>query len=331
MPYPYLKKPFSLGTLTLHSNVFCAPLAGCSDFPFRRMTSVYQPGLIYCEMVKMDALVRNDAHSFRVLDFEKEMHPIGAQLCGSKREIAGAAARMIEDLGFDVIDLNCGCPVDKVTKDGSGSALLKRPRLIGEILSEMVSAVSIPVTVKVRMGWDDETINVEEVTKIAEQAGAQLICVHGRSRKQGYRGSVNYDAIKRSKAAADKIKVFGNGDIIDVESAHKMFSETECDGILLARGMLGSPWLIEQIYRRFEGKEPIAVDSTLLKESFMVHFSHVCSYQSQRPALLDMRRIGCWYLKGRTGGKELRMKVMHATSLEEPGELFKTFPWEELV
>lgn len=326
-----LQRPFFLGSLELSSNVFCAPLAGCSDFPFRRMTSTYQPGLIFCEMVKMDALVRNDAHSFRMLDYSKEMHPIGAQLCGSKPELAGPAARMLEELGFDVIDLNCGCPVDKVTKDGSGSALLKTPQLIGEILSKMISAVSIPVTVKVRMGWDDDTINIEDVTRIAEAAGAKIIFVHGRTRKQRYSGTVNYSAIKRSKLVADQIKVFGNGNITDPQSAQKMFHETRCDGILLARGIFGNPWLIEQIYRHFENQTPLEINGELFKETFMTHFSHVTSYQSERRALLDMRRVGCWFLKGRKGGKELRLKLTHATSITELTHLFETFPWEELV
>lgn len=326
-----LERPFSLGSLTLESNVFCAPLAGCSDFPFRQITSSFKPGLVFCEMVKMDALVRNDAHSFRMLDYTKEMHPIGAQLCGSKPHLAAPAARIIQELGFDVVDLNCGCPVDKVTKDGSGSALLKTPQLIGDILSKMVSAVSIPVTVKVRVGWSDDLINIQEVTKIAEAAGAKIIFVHGRSRSQGYSGQVNYETIRLSKEAADRIQVFGNGDIMDPLSAHKMFEATGCDGILLARGAFGNPWLIEQIYRHFEGKEPLEIDAALFKETVMRHFHHVTSYQAERNALLDMRRIGCWFLKGRKKGKELRLKLTHASSLHEVVELFETFPWEELA
>ena len=326
-----LKRPFSLGSLELSSNVFCAPLAGCSDFPFRQMTSAYQPGLIYCEMVKMDALVRNDSHSFRMLDYNKEMHPIGAQLCGSKLQIAGEAARMVEELGFDVLDFNCGCPVDKVIKDGSGSALLKTPQLIGEILSKMIASVTIPVTVKVRIGWDEETINIENVTKIAEAAGAKIIFVHGRTRKQGYSGTVNYDAIKRSKQAADQIQVFGNGDIMDPLSAETMFQQTGCDGILLARGTFGNPWLIEQIYRYYENRDPLEITPEIFKETFMAHFAHVTSYQSERRALLDMRRIGCWFLKGRKGGKELRMKLTKLASIDELKTLFATFPWEELA
>ena len=141
-------KQLELGSVKLSSNILCAPLAGCSDFPFRKMTSPFRPALVYCEMVKIDALIRHDPHTYRLLDYETDMHPIGAQLCGSKAHMAAPAARIVEDLGFDVVDFNCGCPVDKVTKDGSGSGMLKNPELIGEMIANMVAAVKIPVTVK---------------------------------------------------------------------------------------------------------------------------------------------------------------------------------------
>ena len=159
-------KPFQMGKKVLPSNIFYAPLAGCSDFPFRKMSAKYRPGLMYCEMVKMDALIRSDVNTFHLLDYDASMHPIGAQLCGSKPEIAGKAAKIMEELGFDVVDLNCGCPVDKITKDGSGSGMLKNPELIGEMVSNMIAAVKIPVTVKIRAGWDENSINAVEITRI---------------------------------------------------------------------------------------------------------------------------------------------------------------------
>src|ERR1700676_2979243 len=160
----FLTKPLQLGSLNLSHRIFYAPLAGCSDFPFRKMSAMYRPGLMYCEMVKMDALVRYDAGTFHILDYSADMHPIGAQICGSKPSLAGQAAKIIEDLGFDVVDLNCGCPVDKVTKDGSGSGMLKTPELIGEVIANMVAMVKIPVTVKIRAGWDDDSINAAQIT-----------------------------------------------------------------------------------------------------------------------------------------------------------------------
>ena len=220
------------------------------------MTSRYHPGLIFCEMIKMDALIRHDPGSYRVLDYEADTHPIGAQLCGSKPELAGPCAKIIEELGFDVVDFNCGCPVDKVTKDNSGSGMLKYPEAIGEILANMVAAVKIPVPVKVRAGWDENSINSPLITKIAEEAGAKAIFVHGRTRAQAYRGPANWDYIKACKQAAKEILVFGNGGVVDAESAEKMFEVTGCDGLLLSRGILGSPWLIEEIIDHLEGREP---------------------------------------------------------------------------
>ncbi len=229
-----MKKPFFIGSVELPNNILYAPLAGCSDLPFRRMSCRYRPGIVYCEMVKIDALVRNDANTYRLLDYDADMHPIGAQLCGSKPKLVAEAARIVEDLGFDVIDFNCGCPVDKVTKDGSGSGMLKTPDLIGEMLSTMIGAVKIPVTVKIRAGWDDSTINAVEITRIAERAGAKAITIHGRTREQGYKGKANWDYIKACKDAAREILVIGNGDVFDPESALRIFAHTQCDAVLIS-------------------------------------------------------------------------------------------------
>jgi nifR3 family TIM-barrel protein len=324
----FLKKPFKLGSLELPSNVLCAPLAGCSDVPFRRMTSRYNPGLIYTEMVKMDALIRNDPHTFRMLDFERFMHPIGGQICGSKPEIAGACAKIIEDLGFDVVDLNCGCPVDKVTKDGSGSAMLKMPQKIGEIISNMVAAVKIPVTVKIRAGWDANSIVSAEITEIAEKAGASAICIHGRTRAQAYKGPANWDYISMAKKAAKNIKVIANGDVFDPLSAKGIFESTGCDAILLARGTMGQPWLIEDIYRFFEEGTLPQRTSFDYKSALLDHITHIISYQPERRALLDIRRVGCFYLKTGRGTRHLREALNRSASIEEVYFHINNFAWE---
>lgn len=326
----FLKRPFSFGDLQLPSNIFCAPLAGCSDLPFRRMTSKYRPGLIYCEMVKMDALIRHDPHTYRLLDYETSMHPIGAQLCGSKPALAGDCAKIIEDLGFDVIDLNCGCPVDKVTKDGSGSGLLKNLDLIAEILHKMVKAVKIPVTIKIRAGWDSESIVAPELTKIAESAGATAICIHGRTRAQGYKGPANWDFIRECKRAANKILVIGNGDVMDPKSAEELFSYTGCDAVLVARGTMGSPWIIEDIYRHFEN-QPLALRSGIeRRDIFLEHLDHITSYQTERRALLDLRRIGCWYLRNAKDMRHLREALNRAKSVGEIRQMICDYAWYEV-
>lgn len=324
-----LKRPFSFGKIQLPSNVFCAPLAGCSDLPFRRIIKKYRPGLMYCEMVKMDALIRHDSGTYRFLDFEPSMHPIGGQLCGSKPALAGPCAKIIEDLGFDVVDLNCGCPVDKVTKDGSGSGMLKDLNLIGDVLANMVAAVTIPVTVKIRVGWDFSSIVAPQVTKIAEAAGATAICIHGRTRSQGYKGPANWDFIRECKEVAKKILVIGNGDINDPQSAEKIFSHTGCDALLIARGTMGTPWVVEDIYRHFSGDSSVQRSPLDYRQTLLEHFDHILSYQVEKKALLDLRRVGCWYLRGAEGMRRLREAINHATSVVEIREMITHYPWEE--
>lgn len=319
------KKLFQLGSLTLPNRVFYAPLAGCSDFPFRKMSAKYRPGLMYCEMVKMDALVRHDAGTFHLLDYSADMHPIGGQLCGSKPAIAGQAARIIEDLGFDVVDLNCGCPVDKVTKDGSGSGMLKTPELIGEVLANMVAAVKIPVTVKIRAGWDERSINLEQIVKIAEQAGAKAICVHGRTRQQGYRGPANWDYIKACKQAATTIAVIGNGDVLDGPSAQKMFETTDCDAVLVARGTMGQPWAAEDILRHLEGLPVRTRSLEECRQALYEHFLITQRYHHDHRVCLDMRRVGCWYLKKSSGTRQFRESISRAQSMQEVHDLILHF------
>jgi tRNA-dihydrouridine synthase B len=325
-----LKKPFVMGGKQFPSNIFCAPLAGCSDLPFRRMTSMYKPGLIYCEMVKMDALIRHDPGTFRLLDYERGMHPIGAQLCGSKPKLAKRCAKICEDLGFDVVDLNCGCPVDKVTRDGSGSGLLKSPKLIGEILSEMLSGVKVPVTLKVRLGWDFENINCLEICRIAREAGASAVCIHGRTRSQGYNGPADWGPIAACKKEFPELCIIGNGDIVDAEAAAKIFEETKCDAILVARGSFGKPWVIEDIYRKLSGDEPLKRDGITYRTHLLMHLQNIKEYQPERKAVLDMRRVGCWYLKTAPNAKRLRESLNQAKTLAEVEDLIENYPWQEV-
>lgn len=321
--------PFKLGSLTLPNAIFYAPLAGCSDYPYRQMSAKYRPGLMYCEMVKMDALMRYDAGTFHILDYSPDMHPIGAQICGSKSKMAGQAARLIENLGFDVIDLNCGCPVDKVTKDGSGSGLLKTPELIGEILAEMVAAVKIPVTVKIRMGWDEKTINAESIVKIAEQAGAQAICIHGRTRQQGYSGPANWDIIRLCKQAAKTIHVIGNGDVVDGPSTAKIYQQTKCDAVLIARGTMGQPWIVEDILDHLKGKSCKTRSLETCRQLLYQHFLFTSQYHSNHRLCVDMRRVGCWYLKKSSGTRQFRELISRAQSLKEIEDLILNFPLKE--
>ncbi len=328
----HLKKPFQLGHITLPNNIFYAPLAGCSDFPFRQMSSLYKPGLNFCEMVKMDALIRHDQGTLRMLDYAASMRPIGGQVCGSKPHIAAEAARIIEDLGFDTLDFNCGCPVDKITKDGSGSGMLKTPDLIGEIISNMVAAVKIPVTVKIRAGWDDNTINAPLITRIAEEAGAKAICIHGRTRQQAYKGPANWDHIKACKEAARNIIVIGNGDIVDAEAAQKMFTYTGCDAILVARGTMGQPWIVEDILRLLQGMDPHVHTLEDCRQALLQHFDYTRAYHPQDKRIcIDMRRVGCWYVKKSAGTRAFRGLISKAENADVIRDLIINFPFGEYV
>ncbi|MEM8629114.1 MAG: tRNA dihydrouridine synthase DusB [Chlamydiota bacterium] len=294
--------PFVVRGKAFANNIFYAPLAGCSDYPFRKVIvdprlSHTRPGLFFCEMVKADALIRDEPTTYRLLDYDHSMHPIGAQICGSNPDYICEAARRIEDLGFDWIDLNCGCPVDKITKDGSGSALLQKPEKIGEILQKMVRATDLPISVKIRSGWDDDSINAPLITTIAEQAGASLITIHGRTREQGYKGKAAFSPIREAKKKAKTIYVFANGDIFDPLSAEKMWEETNADGILIARGTMGRPWIAEELVAYFQRRKKKEISPEEVRQWWLAHFEEIFRYQPDKKACLDMRRVGSWFLK----------------------------------
>jgi nifR3 family TIM-barrel protein len=266
-----------------------------------------------------------------MLDYSPDMHPIGGQICGSKPAIAGEAARIIEQLGFDVVDLNCGCPVDKITKDGSGSGMLKNPERIGEVISNMVAAVKIPVTVKIRAGWDENNINAATITRIAEQAGAKAICIHGRTRQQAYKGPANWDHIKACKEVAKNIKVIGNGDAMDPDSVQRMFEHTGCDAVLIARGTMGHPWVAEDVIRHLQGLPPLVRTTEDIRQALLDHFKITLGYHHARRVVVDMRRVGCWYFKKSAGTRAFRELMSRAETPEQVEDLILNFPIGELV
>jgi nifR3 family TIM-barrel protein len=276
------------------------------------MVRKYTDSLIFTEMTKAEALARGDKGTFSMLSFTKGMHPIGAQICTSKKDIAGECSRIIEDLGFDLLDLNCGCPVDKVTKDGSGSALLKNPEKIGEIVYQMQKSVDIPITIKIRAGWDEGSINARAVTKIAEQAGASAVFIHGRTRHQGYKGPADWDYIKDACEQERSILVFANGDIRCRESAEKALLQTGADGVLVSRVTMGAPHIAREI---FLGDGAPAAPSPLLL--FSQHVKEILIYQSPRKVLSDIRRVACWYLREEKEFTSLRREINSATCIED--------------
>jgi nifR3 family TIM-barrel protein len=207
--------------------------------------------------------------------------------------------------------------------------MLKTPHLIGEVISNMVAAVKIPVTVKIRAGWDDHTINAPEITRIAEKAGAKAICIHGRTRQQAYKGPANWDHIKACMEVAQTIQVIGNGDVLDGPSAERMFLHTGCDAVLVSRGTLGQPWIVDDIRRYLEGQEPKRRSIEECRQELYEHFLHMRDYHQQRRVVVDMRRVGCWYLKKSAGARNFRELISKADSLERVKELILNFPLNE--
>lgn len=270
-------------------------------------------------MVKMEALLRSDRDTFRMLMMTEAMRPIGAQLCGASPQLAGKAARILEDLGFDVIDLNCGCPVDKVTRDGSGSALLLKPLLIGDILSNMVAAVKIPVTVKIRAGWDATHLVHKDLVRIAELAGASALTIHGRTQAQGYTGLANRTWIAEAKRQATTIPIIGNGDIYSAHDARSMLQETGCDGVLVARGTLGQPWIAEECRRLEKGEAPLSPEEK--RSVFLEHVKNTLSLLPEDRALLDLKRVVSMYTTKSKESRALRDALGRATTLQEMLEL----------
>lgn len=321
----FLLNPLRLGQLTLQNRVIYSPLAGCSDWPFRKMASRYRPGLMYCEMVKMDALVRFDPNTFHLLDYDPSMHPIGAQLVGGNLDVAFDAAQIIEHLGFDCLDLNCGCPVDKIAKDGSGSALLKEPKKIAKLLEKLVNAVSIPVTVKIRAGWDESSINAPEITRIAEASGAKAIAIHARTRQQAYRGKANWDWIKACKDVANEIIVIGNGDLFDPEAVRAMLDETGSDAALVSRGTMGRPWLAEEILAYAAGEKLPERSLEEHRQALLDHFEYTVAYEPPERAVKHMRKVGCWYIKNEAGTRDFRHRMSRVSTIEEARELIISF------
>jgi tRNA-dihydrouridine synthase B len=318
-------KELFFGKLKLKSNIFYSPLVGCSDYPFRKMSAKYQPALMFCEMIHIEPLTRGIKETLRTLAYSEEMRPIGAQICGSNPKLIGQAAKIIEDLGFDVVDFNCGCPVDHVTKDGSGSGMLKSPEKIGEMISEMRAAVKIPVTLKIRAGWDEESIVAPMVTEIAAKAGADAIFVHGRTREQAYRGPANWDHITNCMKVSGNMKVIGNGDIFAPEDALRMCALTGCDGILVSRGTMGRPWIAEDIKRVQMGLAPIERSFEEIKQALLTHLEYTKEFRSEREAVLDMRRIACWYFKNRPNVRHFRGAASQITSLEDARKMIIEF------
>ena len=313
---------FKIGNVEIKNKVVFAPMAGVSNISFRTIIKEMGAGLIYSEMISSMGIKYGSDKTIDLINFEESERPISIQIFGNDVDSFVEAARYIEaNYHPDIIDINMGCPVPKIAlKSQAGSALLKSPDKIKEIVSSVVSAVSIPVTVKIRSGWDNDSINAVLVAKKCEEAGASAIAIHGRTRSQGYSGNADWNIIKEVKEAVN-IPVIGNGDVKTIYDAKKMLDETGCDGVMIGRATLGNPWFIRECVSYLEDgvvlDKPSFVDKiNMIKR----HYELLKKYNNEKVALLEIRMHALWYIKGIPGAKEYKSKI---TSCNSEGEFFK--------
>lgn len=302
---------WKIGNVEIKNNIVLAPMAGVCNSAFRRIIKEMGCGLVYAEMVSDKGLVYNSKKTKDMLYVSDYERPIAQQIFGSDVDTFVEAAKMVyEIMKPDIIDINMGCPVPKVAvRAQAGSALLKNPAKIREIVSAVVKAVPIPVTVKIRSGWDSNIINAVEVAKICEEAGAKAICVHGRTRSQGYSGKADLDIIKKVKESVS-IPVIGNGDVNSIESAIKMFEYTGVDAIMIGRGALGNPWLIKQLVTYFD--TGIILEKPSYKEIIDMcrkHLNYLLELKSEKISVLEMRSHISWYIKGLPKSTEIKKEL----------------------
>ena len=298
-----------IGNVKLDNPFFLAPLAGITDAPTRRLCKQMGAALVYSEMVSGKGLYYNDKNSDRLLTIYEEEKPIGFQIFGSEPDVIGWTAKRLDSYNNDILDINMGCPVPKIVKNGEGSALLKNPHLIYDLISAAVSNTSKPVTAKIRIGWDANSINAVEVAKIIEAAGAAAIAVHGRTREQYYSGKADWSQIASVKKAVS-IPVIGNGDVIDGKTAIEMLNETGCDFVMVGRGALGNPWIFKELVAAWKG-EPKPEPPTLAekKRVMLIHLEDMCRLKGEYAAVREMRKHIGWYLKGVPGSAAFRGKI----------------------
>ena len=310
---------WKIGNVEIDNRIVLAPMAGICNSSFRKIAKEMSCGLIYAEMVSDKAIFFQNKKTIDMLYMEDVERPLVQQIFGSDKESFVEAAKYIEkEMRPDIIDINMGCPVPKVAvRAQAGSALLKNPDKIKEIVEAVVHSVSVPVTVKIRSGWDANHINAVEVAKICEEAGASAICVHPRTRSQGYSGKADWNIIREVKMNVS-IPVIGNGDVTSPILAKKMLDETGCDAVMIGRGVLGNPWLIRDCvsYLR-DGTIPVSPSPIEKIDMCLKHFSYLISLKDEKVAVLEIRNHVGWYLKGIEGANAIKKKIFSLTSIND--------------
>lgn len=317
---PHLREPLIIGSVQLHSRVLQSPLSGVTDRAFRELVRRYAPdSMLYTEMVQASGLC-HARELEKIMDIGPQEQPISIQLFDGRPDFMAEAARMAEAEGAKTIDINMGCPVNKITKKGGGSSLLRQPEVAEAIVNTVVEAVAVPVTVKTRIGWDDDDINAVDFCRRMEAAGAQMLTLHGRTRAQGYHGPARWEWIARVKAAL-AIPVIANGDIVSIESALRCLTETGADGVMCSRATLGYPFLVGEIDQALKtGTIPTAPTPLERLRCAQDHLHLLWQYKGQK-GIHQARKHMTWYVKGFEGAAPLRDRLCQMTTVEEGDNL----------
>ncbi|HIY62861.1 MAG TPA: tRNA dihydrouridine synthase DusB [Candidatus Mediterraneibacter stercoripullorum] len=310
-------KKLKIGNVELENIYILGPMAGVTDLPFRLLCREQGAGLLCMEMVSAKAILYNNRNTEQLLTIHPDEKPVSLQLFGSDPKIMSEMAKRIEERPFAILDINMGCPVPKVVKNGEGSALMKEPKLVYEIVSAIVKAIEKPVTVKIRKGFDDDHVNAVEIAKIIEEAGASAIAVHGRTREQYYSGKADWDIIRQVKEAVS-IPVIGNGDVTSPRKAAALQEQTGCDGVMIARGAEGNPWIFsEMIEYEKTGVVPSRPDKDEVRKMMLRHARLQLDYKGEYQGIREMRKHVSWYTKGIPGAARLRERINAVESYEE--------------
>lgn len=306
-----------IGNITLENNVILAPMAGVTDLPFRLLCKRAGAGLVCMEMVSAKAIFYNNKNTEELLTIHPSEMPASLQLFGSEPQILADMAKRIEERPFSILDFNMGCPVPKVVNNGEGSALMKNPKLVEEILSALVKAVRKPVTVKIRKGFDEAHCNAVEIARIAEACGAAAIAVHGRTREQYYSGSADWEIIRQVKQAV-QIPVIGNGDVNSPQSAKAMMEQTGCDGVMIGRAAQGNPWIFRDVVSFLEtGMVPEPPDAQMKKQTILEHAELQLKYKGEYTAVREMRKHLAWYTTGMPRSARFRQMINSMETMQE--------------